>query len=67
MIEHPDHYFPRFAGNANNITVHVEAKHDVARTLAAIREAGCTAGLAFNPALHSRRLFHILTGSICSS
>lgn len=50
MIERPDHYFPRFVATANNITVHVEASHDVAKTLLRIREAGCTAGLAFNPA-----------------
>src|SRR6187401_879675 len=49
MIQHPDHYAPRFIeAGANSITVHVEpeAKHDVARTLAAIREAGCRAGLS---------------------
>lgn len=53
MIQHPDHYLPRFLeAGANTITVHVEpeAKHDVARTLAAIRAAGCRAGLALNPA-----------------
>lgn len=50
MIERPDHYFSRFAGSANNITVHVEASHDVAKTLRRIRESGCTAGLALNPA-----------------
>jgi ribulose-phosphate 3-epimerase len=32
------------------ITVHVEADHDVAETLRRIREAGCEAGLALNPA-----------------
>src|SRR5436190_3345276 len=53
MIEHPDHYLPRFIeAGANSITVHVEpeAEHDVAKTLAAIREAGCSAGLTLNPA-----------------
>ena len=53
MIEHPDHYLPRFLeAGSNSITVHVEpeAKHDVAQTLAAIRAAGCGAGLALNPA-----------------
>ena len=53
MIEHPDHYVPRFLeAGANSITVHVEpeAKHDVAQTLAAIRAAGCGAGLSLNPA-----------------
>lgn len=50
MIERPDHYFSRFVGSAKNITVHVEASHDVAKTLLRIRESGCTAGLALNPA-----------------
>jgi ribulose-phosphate 3-epimerase len=53
MIEHPDHYAPRFVeAGANSITVHVEpeAKHDVAQTLRAIRAAGCHAGLSLNPA-----------------
>jgi ribulose-phosphate 3-epimerase len=53
MIEHPDHYAPRFIeAGANSITVHVEpeAKHDVGKTLRAIRDAGCRAGLSLNPA-----------------
>src|SRR5258708_22866163 len=49
MVERPDHYFPRFLLHAKNLTVHVEANHDVARTLAAIREAGCTCGLSLKP------------------
>ncbi|HKP05321.1 MAG TPA: ribulose-phosphate 3-epimerase [Chthoniobacterales bacterium] len=53
MIEHPDHYLPRFVeAGANSITVHVEpeSKHDVEKTLLAIRDAGCGAGLTLNPA-----------------
>jgi ribulose-phosphate 3-epimerase len=52
MIEHADHYVPRFVeAGANSITVHVEpeAKHDVAKTLHQIREAGCHVGLTLNP------------------
>jgi len=49
MIEHPDRYVPRFTPFAESITCHVEAKHDVARTLAEIRDAGCLAGLAVSP------------------
>src|SRR5438270_4103216 len=52
MIEHADHYVPRFVkAGANSITVHVEpeAKHDVAKTLAQIRAAGCRVGLTLNP------------------
>lgn len=51
MISRPDHYLPRFIkAGADLITVHVEAEHDVAETLRRIREAGCQAGLAINPA-----------------
>ena len=51
MISRPDHYLPRFlACGADMITVHVEADHDVAQTLAEIRKAGVLAGLALNPA-----------------
>jgi len=51
MISRPDHFFPRFvAAGADLITVHVEADHDVSRTLHNIRAAGCLAGLALNPA-----------------
>lgn len=51
MISRPDHYLPRFiAAGSDLITVHVEAGHDVAQTLLRIREAGCQAGLAINPA-----------------
>ena len=53
MIEHPDHYVPRFVeAGANSITVHVEpeSKHEVAQTLQQIRDAGCRTGLTLNPA-----------------
>ena len=52
MIEHADHYVPRFVkAGANSITVHVEpeAEHDVWKTLYDIRNAGCRAGLTLNP------------------
>lgn len=49
MIERPDRYLDRFLPGAHNVTVHVEASHDVARTLQRITEAGCSAGLALNP------------------
>jgi ribulose-phosphate 3-epimerase len=53
MIEHPDHYLPRFVeAGANYITVHVEpgSRHDVSATLKQIRVSGCRAGLTLNPA-----------------
>jgi len=49
MVSRPDHFFPRFVENAHNITAHLEAEHDVGKTLAGIRAAGCTAGLAIRP------------------
>src|SRR6266404_156903 len=53
MIEHADHYVPRFVdAGANSITVHVEseAKHDIGKTLRQIRDAKCRVGLTLNPA-----------------
>src|SRR5437588_5227384 len=53
MIQHPDHYLPRFIeAAANSITVHVEpeAKHNVGETLQQIQDAGCHTGLTLNPA-----------------
>src|SRR6267378_1436776 len=53
MIEHADHYVPRFVdAGANSITVHIEseAKHDVGKTLQQIRDARCRVGLTLNPA-----------------
>ncbi|HKR52712.1 MAG TPA: ribulose-phosphate 3-epimerase [Chthoniobacterales bacterium] len=52
MIQHPDHYLPRFVdAGANSITVHVESEseHEVGKTLRQIRDAGCRAGLTLNP------------------
>src|SRR5258708_12068886 len=45
MVERPDHYFPRFVKNAANITVHVEAQHDLSKTLAPIPAPGRTSAL----------------------
>lgn len=50
MIERPDHFLPRFIkAGADGITVHVEARHEVADTLERIREARCQAGLSLRP------------------
>src|SRR5438270_13729827 len=52
MIEHADHYVPRFVeAGANSITVHVEpeAKHDVGKMLHQIPNADCRVGLTLNP------------------
>jgi ribulose-phosphate 3-epimerase len=49
MIERPDHFFPRFQPFVRNITFHVEAPCDTSATARAIRESGCTVGLAISP------------------
>jgi ribulose-phosphate 3-epimerase len=50
MIESPERQVAEFAAaGADSITVHVEATAHANRTLNAIREAGCLAGLALNP------------------
>jgi ribulose-phosphate 3-epimerase len=51
MIERPERQIAAFAdAGANNITVHAEATPHVHYTLERIREHGCRAGLAINPA-----------------
>ncbi len=50
MIEQPERQIEEFAkAGADNITFHAEATPHVNRTLNAIRELGCLAGLAVNP------------------
>lgn len=49
MISRPDHYWPRFAKIARNITIHVEAECDVTATLHDIRAAGIGAGISLKP------------------
>jgi ribulose-phosphate 3-epimerase len=50
MIERPEAQIADFArAGADAITVHVEADPHAQRTLGAIREAGCLAGIALNP------------------
>jgi ribulose-phosphate 3-epimerase len=50
MIERPERHVEQFAkAGADNITVHVEATPHVHYAVHAIREAGCTAGVAITP------------------
>jgi len=50
MIERPDLYAERFIdAGADHVIVHLEAKHNVTKTLALIRGRGKSAGLAINP------------------
>jgi ribulose-phosphate 3-epimerase len=51
MIEQPERQIEEFAeAGADSITFHIEATAHANRTLTAIRELGCLAGVAFNPA-----------------
>jgi ribulose-phosphate 3-epimerase len=50
MIADPDRHIEAFAkAGADHISIHAEATPHAHRTLQAIREAGCRAGLAINP------------------
>lgn len=61
MLTHPDRFVTAFAqAGAERLTVHVEADHDMARTLAAIKAAGLQAGVAMNPDTDPRRLLPYL-------
>lgn len=51
MIEHPERQVDEFArAGADCITIHAEATAHAHRTLGQIRERGCLAGIALNPA-----------------
>jgi ribulose-phosphate 3-epimerase len=51
MVDRPERHVAEFAAaGADNITIHVEATPHVHYCLQAIRDAGCTAGLALCPA-----------------
>jgi ribulose-phosphate 3-epimerase len=51
MIERPEHQVEAFASaGADSIAIHWESTPNVHYALKAIREAGCNAGLAINPA-----------------
>ncbi|MCR4842026.1 MAG: ribulose-phosphate 3-epimerase [Eubacterium sp.] len=51
MIENPDRLIDAFVdAGANRITVHAETVYHLDRVLHSIKEAGCEAGVALNPA-----------------
>ena len=61
MIERPDIYAERFIdAGADHVIVHLEARHDVAKTLALIRGCGKSAGLAINPATPAEKALPFL-------
>jgi ribulose-phosphate 3-epimerase len=65
MVEHPDTHVADMAkAGADSITVHVEATAHLNYTLAAIREAGCTAGAALNPGTLATMLDEVADDSL---
>ena len=61
MLTHPDRFIAPFAqAGAERLTVHIEADHDMAGTLAAIKAAGLKAGIAMNPDADPRRVLPYL-------
>ena len=61
MVEPVDALVPLFArAGADFISFHPEASRHVDRTLGMIRELGCKAGLAFNPATPLALLDHVM-------
>ncbi len=61
MIEPVDNFIEHFAkAGADLITVHAEACPHLDRTLAAIADLGCKAGVALNPATSEREIEYVL-------
>ena len=61
MIEEPERMLPAFASaGASNLTVHIETCPHLHRTIDQIKELGCTAGVAINPATSITSLEEIL-------
>jgi ribulose-phosphate 3-epimerase len=61
MIVEPDRYLADFAAaGAHVITVHAEACTHLDRTVQAIRQLGCWAGVALNPHTHESVLDYVL-------
>jgi ribulose-phosphate 3-epimerase len=65
MIERPERHVDELArAGADSITVHVEATPHLQYTLAAIREAGCTAGAALCPGTAADSLSEVASDSL---
>ncbi len=61
MVSNPDALLGEYAAaGAEMITVHIEACTHLHRTLAAIRELGCKAGVSLNPATPIHGLEYVL-------
>jgi ribulose-phosphate 3-epimerase len=65
MVERPERYLQEIAkAGADGITIHAEATPHLHYALQAIREAGCTAGAAINPATPADALSEIAADSL---
>lgn len=61
MIEPTDGFLVPFAeAGADRLTVHVEATRHLDRTLGAIADLGCKAGVALNPATSEQEIAYVL-------
>lgn len=61
MVTNPDELLDDYvAAGANGITVHIEAATHLDRTLSAIREKGCKAGVSLNPHTSIESLSYVL-------
>ncbi len=65
MIERPERQVAEFArAGADSITVHAEATPHLHRALQAVREAGCAAGAAINPATPTDALAEVAAAGV---
>jgi ribulose-phosphate 3-epimerase len=61
MVVEPEHYFEDFvAAGASVLTIHPEATYHLHRQLSRIRELGCEAGVALNPATPLTEVHEVL-------
>ena len=64
MVERPAKYFEAIAkAGGDSVTFHFEAIDDVAATIAAAREHGLQAGVAFNPETEPERVAAFAAGA----
>jgi ribulose-phosphate 3-epimerase len=62
MVVEPENYFESFAAaGANGITIHTEVSPHLQRQLHTIRELGCRAGAAINPATPLTAVSEVVT------
>jgi ribulose-phosphate 3-epimerase len=64
MVDDPVHHFPQIArAGGDSATFHYEAVEDVAATIAAARDHGLLAGVAFNPGTEPEAVAAVATGA----